>query len=127
MPTGYATSGRGLAVLVVCLAGCTTAPVRSLAPVASVEVLPPTSLVARAVSEVPAEPFDLNGLISLARTQNPDLSAAAARITEAQGQVVQAGLYPNPTLGYIGNQINDGPGTAGMQGLFFNQDIVTAG
>ena len=126
MPTGHATSGRTLAVL-VCLAGCTTAPVRPVAPVASVEVLPPTSLVARAVFEVPSGPLDLNGLVSLARTQNPDLAVAAARITEAQGQVVQAGLYPNPTLGYIGNQINDGPGTAGMQGLFFNQDIVTAG
>jgi outer membrane protein, heavy metal efflux system len=46
-------------------------------------------------------------------------------VTEAQGQFVQAGLYPNPTVGYTGMQINDGPGTAGQQGVFFSQEIVT--
>jgi cobalt-zinc-cadmium efflux system outer membrane protein len=48
-------------------------------------------------------------------------------VTEAQGQFVQAGLYPNPTVGYMGNQINDGPGTAGQQGVFVSQEVVTGG
>ena len=41
--------------------------------------------------------------------------------------MVQAGLYPNPTVGYSGNQINDGPGTAGQQGGFVEQEFVTGG
>jgi cobalt-zinc-cadmium efflux system outer membrane protein len=66
-------------------------------------------------------------LLALARAHNPDLAAAAARVGEARGRMVQAGLYPNPTLGYSGNQINDGPGTAGQQGGFVSQEFVTAG
>ena len=131
MPTFRVRSGRALAPLVVvALAGCTTAPVRPTPPVVEpTELLPLTSLVSPVGHEAsaPAGPLDLNGLISLARVQNPDLAAAAARITEAQGEVVQAGLYPNPTVGYMGNQINDGPGTAGQQGVFVNQDVVTGG
>lgn len=69
----------------------------------------------------------LDDLLALARTKNPDLAAAMARIVEAQGRMVQAGLYPNPTAGYSGNQINDGPGTAGQQGGFVSQEFVTAG
>ncbi len=52
---------------------------------------------------------------------------AAARVGEARGRMVQAGLYPNPTVGYSGNQINDGPGTAGQQGGYVAQEFVTAG
>ena len=39
--------------------------------------------------------------------------------------MIQAGLYPNPTAGYSGMQINDGPGTAGQQGGFVSQEFVT--
>ena len=130
MPTAGARWKRALTVLAVSLAGCTTAPVRPAAPVAEpTEVLPATPLVGPVSHEspVPAGPLDLTALISLARSQNPDLAAAAARITEAQGEVVQAGLYPNPTVGYTGNEINQGPGTAGQQGVFVNQDVVTGG
>src|SRR5205085_5500455 len=39
----------------------------------------------------------------------------------------QGGLYPNPTIGYVGERIG-AAGTAGeMQGLFIDQTIVTAG
>ena len=71
--------------------------------------------------------LDLEALLALARTRTPDLAAAAARVEEARGRMVQAGLYPNPTVGYSGNQINDGPGTAGQQGGFISQDVVTGG
>src|SRR5438874_4165389 len=69
----------------------------------------------------------LDELLTLARTRNPDLATAAARVGEARGRMVQAGLYPNPTVGYSGNQINDGPGTAGQQGGFVAQEFVTGG
>lgn len=69
----------------------------------------------------------LDDLLALARARNPDLAAAVARVGEARGNLVQAGLYPNPTVGYSGNQINDGPGTAGQQGGFVSQEFVTGG
>jgi cobalt-zinc-cadmium efflux system outer membrane protein len=69
----------------------------------------------------------LNELLALAQSRNPDVVAAVARVGEARGQMVQAGLYPNPTVGYSGNQINDGPGTAGQQGGFASQEFVTGG
>ncbi|WP_202920174.1 TolC family protein [Urbifossiella limnaea] len=81
---------------------------------------------ASAVEPVPAFP-GLNDLLALAQARNPDLAAAAARVGEARGRMVQAGLYPNPTVGYSGNQINDGPGTPGQQGGYVAQEFVTAG
>ncbi len=66
-------------------------------------------------------------MLALARRRNPDVAAAVARVGEARGRMVQAGLYPNPTVGYSGSQINDGPGTAGQQGGFVSQEFVTAG
>ena len=72
-------------------------------------------------------PLTLDALLALTRAHNPDLAVAAARVTEARGEFVQAGLYPNPTVGYMGNQINDGPGTAGQQGAYVSQEIVTGG
>jgi cobalt-zinc-cadmium efflux system outer membrane protein len=83
-----------------------------------------------AVASEPAavpQPADLDALLALARSHNPDLAAAAARVGEARGRMIQAGLYPNPTAGYSGNQINDGPGTAGQQGGFVSQEFVTGG
>jgi outer membrane protein, heavy metal efflux system len=73
------------------------------------------------------QPAGIDDLLALARIRNPDLAAAAARVGEARGRMVQAGLYPNPTVGYSANQINDGPGTAGQQGGFITQEFVTAG
>jgi cobalt-zinc-cadmium efflux system outer membrane protein len=69
----------------------------------------------------------LDGLLALARVRNPELVAAVARVEEARGRLVQAGLYPNPVVGYSGMQMNDGPGTAGQQGGFVSQEVVTAG
>jgi len=82
---------------------------------------------AAATEPVPVAPNGLDDLLALARGQNPDLAAAAARVQEARGRLLQAGLYPNPTIGYSGNQINDGPGTPGQQGGYVSQEFVTGG
>jgi cobalt-zinc-cadmium efflux system outer membrane protein len=71
--------------------------------------------------------LNLAELLDLAAQQNPDLTAARARVDEARGRMIQAGLYPNPTVGYQGNQINDGPGTSGQQGGYVAQEFVTGG
>jgi outer membrane protein, heavy metal efflux system len=57
---------------------------------------------------------------------NPTLAQAAARVEAARGRAVQAGLYPNPTVGYEGDEIGN-RGRAGQQGGFIDQLIVTGG
>jgi outer membrane protein, heavy metal efflux system len=65
----------------------------------------------------------LQDLESIALTNNPTLAQAAARIQAARGRCVQAGLYPNPTIGYQGTEIGN-EGKAGLQGGFIGQEIV---
>ncbi len=62
----------------------------------------------------------------IARRYNPTLAQAAARIQAARAEWVQAGLYPNPHVGYEAHEMND-EGQAGQQGAAFGQEFVTAG
>jgi cobalt-zinc-cadmium efflux system outer membrane protein len=71
-------------------------------------------------------PLTLAALEEMALRSNPTLAQAAARVEAARGQYVQAGLYPNPTAGYVGSEIGN-EGRAGQQGGFVGQEIVTAG
>jgi cobalt-zinc-cadmium efflux system outer membrane protein len=76
--------------------------------------------------EPPRSALDLESLERLACEHNPTLRQAGANIEAAKGRAQQAGLYPNPTVGYSGERIGAG-GTAGeLQGLFIDQTIVTA-
>ena len=65
----------------------------------------------------------LEELVSLAAMHNPSISQAAATVAKARGINRQVGLYPNPTIGYTGQEIGD-EGTAGQQGAFLSQTIV---
>jgi cobalt-zinc-cadmium efflux system outer membrane protein len=69
----------------------------------------------------------LKELQQMALQHNPTLAQAAANIRVAEGRKKQAGLYPNPTVGYEGEQIRGGSFRGGEQGFFIQQDIVTAG
>ena len=74
-----------------------------------------------------AGPLTLETLESLARKNNPTLVQALSQIEGEQAKALQAGLYPNPRIGYIGEQIGV-KGTIGeFQGGFVQQEIVTAG
>ena len=70
--------------------------------------------------------LSLTQLEALALEHNPTLTQAGARIAAARGKLVQAGLYPNPVAGYQGEEMGIA-GTAGFQGGFVGQEIVTAG
>jgi cobalt-zinc-cadmium efflux system outer membrane protein len=66
-------------------------------------------------------------LEKLALQRNPTLAQAAASVAASRGKALQAGLYPNPTIGYDGDQIG-ASGTVGeLQGGYVQQVIVTAG
>lgn len=71
-------------------------------------------------------PLTLADLEGIAFQNNPTLAAAAARIDVARGRQVQAGLYPNPVVGYHATEIGN-LGTAGQQGGFISQRFITGG
>ena len=71
-------------------------------------------------------------LEQIALQRNPTLVQAATQIEASRAKSLQAGLYPNPTIGYqaelIGVKGPTGKSTPGeFQGGFIQQEIVTAG
>jgi cobalt-zinc-cadmium efflux system outer membrane protein len=68
----------------------------------------------------------LEDLEQIALQCNPTLAQATMGVQAAEGNCVQSGLYPNPTIGYSGDEIGN-VDTAGLQGGFINQEVVTAG
>jgi cobalt-zinc-cadmium efflux system outer membrane protein len=73
------------------------------------------------------EPLTLASLLAIARTHNPTLQAAQAAIAESAGHAKQAGLLPNPVIGYEGDQIRGGSYGGGEQGGFVQQTIPLGG
>jgi cobalt-zinc-cadmium efflux system outer membrane protein len=76
------------------------------------------------------KPLNLGDLQEMALSRNPAIGRAAADADAAQGLMVQAGLYPNPSVGYQADQIEPGnkpSNNAGQQGAFIHQLIKTAG
>jgi cobalt-zinc-cadmium efflux system outer membrane protein len=56
---------------------------------------------------------------------NPTLSESEAAVRSAQARRLQSGLWPNPTVGYLGDEIAGGLGVnGGRQGGFVEQTIV---
>jgi cobalt-zinc-cadmium efflux system outer membrane protein len=64
---------------------------------------------------------------ALADRNNPTLKQSNALVRRSQEQARQAGLYPNPTAGYQGEQIRGGSFGGGEQGGFIQQTIVLGG
>lgn len=57
---------------------------------------------------------------------SPLMRQAIAEVRKSRGLAVQAGLYPNPTVGYEGDTLGTSR-TAGYNGIFATQQFVTAG
>jgi outer membrane protein, heavy metal efflux system len=73
-------------------------------------------------------PVTLAQLEERALASNPTLPQAEAVIRMAAGQALQAGLYPNPTMGYMGEELRLGAVPKRSEHRFFiQQPIVTAG
>jgi len=88
-------------------------------------ILPAVQISIPAIEPVTA-PLALAELLRLANENNPRIKQANTEVAAARGAAVQAGLHPNPTVGYQGDQILSG-WTAGQQGAFLAQKIVTKG
>ncbi len=80
----------------------------------------------QAVEHTEAKSLTLSELDRLAFQHNPTLARAAVQVRAARGRRVQAGLYPNPVVGYHATEIGN-RATSGQQGGFISQRFVTAG
>ena len=81
----------------------------------------------RAQANVKDSLFTLDAALQAARESNPTLRQAEVGVKAARARAQQAGLYPNPTVGYSGDEIRGGEIGGGKQGFFVEQRIVTAG
>jgi cobalt-zinc-cadmium efflux system outer membrane protein len=69
----------------------------------------------------------LEQLQQMALANNPTLAQAKAGVRAAAGRARQAGLWPNPTIGYMGDEIRGGSFGGGEQGVFVQQDVILGG
>ncbi|MFN3327043.1 MAG: TolC family protein [Bryobacteraceae bacterium] len=70
----------------------------------------------------------LDELERMALEGNPSLRQVEARIEAASGRRRQAGLYPNPIVGYAADETTPAPiARDGQHGFFVQQRIVTGG
>jgi outer membrane protein, heavy metal efflux system len=69
----------------------------------------------------------LEELQQLALAHNPTLGQAKTGIRAAAGRTRQAGLWPNPTVGYTGEEIRGGSFGGGQQGVFVQQNVILGG
>ena len=121
-----ATSCCGLPQLEPCCHDAEIAPSPAtniaLTQFKDVEVLP---LPAENIVADP-ETLSLAQLEGLALANNPTLAAASARVDAAFGRQIQAGLHPNPMMGYHATEVG-AQGSAGAQGGFVGQRFITGG
>ncbi|MES1213065.1 MAG: TolC family protein [Singulisphaera sp.] len=73
----------------------------------------------------PQRVFTLSDLEQMALANSPIIAQAEANITVAMGQAWQAGMYPNPVIGYEADTVGSA-GTRNYQGVFGTQTIKTA-
>jgi outer membrane protein, heavy metal efflux system len=66
----------------------------------------------------------LEELQMMALGNNPTLGQAKAGVNAAAGRTHQAGLWPNPTIGYTGEEIRGGSYGGGQQGVFIQQNVI---
>ena len=78
--------------------------------------------------ENPQAPLiELAELERLALENNPTIAQADAEIRTGEARKLQTGLYPNPTAGYVGEEIRGGSFGGGQHGFFVSQTLVTGG
>jgi len=93
------------------------------------EPLPPPLVpkLGMAQAEAKGPLLRLEELEQMALHGNPTLLQAATEIRSATGRKLQSGLWPNPTAGYIGEEIRGGSFGGGEQGFFVQQDVILGG
>ncbi len=104
-----------------------------LSPAAAQDNAPPQKTVLeKPVPELLTEaatraPLELESFEQYALSTNPTLQQANALVSQSAGQARQAGLLPNPLVGYQGEQIRGGSYRGGEQGAFVQQSFILGG
>lgn len=88
--------------------------------------LPPLSPMPGPLPGPQGRPLRLTDLEQMTQLNSPVIRQASAEVAAARGAAVQAGLYPNPVLGYEADTIGQAS-SPGLQGGFLEQTIKTAG
>ncbi len=83
--------------------------------------------VGKSQEHPPAPLIGLEELEQVALANNPTLRQADAEISTTKARQRQSGLYPNPSAGYMGEEIRGGSFGGGQHGFFVSQTLVTAG
>lgn len=90
--------------------------------------MPPNQPASQSLEEAGKRPaMSLKDFEGLALANNPTLRQANDSVARSAAQAQQAGLYPNPSVGYEGNEIRGGSFGGGEQGAFVQQTIVLGG
>ena len=71
--------------------------------------------------------YTLDELLSLALQNNPTVLQARLQINGELARAMQAGLYPNPVVSYVGDQMGENGTPGEWQGAEIKQRFVTAG
>jgi cobalt-zinc-cadmium efflux system outer membrane protein len=72
--------------------------------------------------------YALDDLVRLGLEQHPRLAQAVLSVDAARGRALQAGLYPNPTVSVVGDELGDRQGSGGIVTVpQISQEIVTGG
>jgi len=74
-----------------------------------------------------APPMRVSDFEDLALKNNPTLKQAESLVQVSAGLARQAGLWPNPSVGYLGEEITGGSYRGGEQGAFVQQNILLGG
>jgi outer membrane protein, heavy metal efflux system len=90
-------------------------------------VQPEYPRMGKAQENVQGSLLSLEQFEKIARESNPTLRQAEAEIRAAKGRQQQAGLYPNPMVGYTSDEVRGGSVGGGKQGFFVQQTVVTGG
>src|SRR5712664_2504020 len=91
------------------------------------EVMPQFPRLGDSQRITPGPVYQLEDLERSAAAHNPTLGQAQRAVEAARGRERQSGLYPNPTIGYEGEEIRGGVYRGGEQGFFVEQPVVLGG
>lgn len=71
--------------------------------------------------------ISLEQLEEIALQQNPTIRQAEATVKAAEGRLKQAGLYPNPTVGYMGEELSWKESAETSEHFFFAEQNILLG
>jgi cobalt-zinc-cadmium efflux system outer membrane protein len=91
------------------------------------EVMPQFPHLGDSQRVIPGPVYQLEDLERMATEHNPTLEEAEHAVDASRGRERQSGLYPNPTVGYEGEEIRGGIYGGGEQGFFVEQPIILGG